>query len=133
MNQTFFNILYTTVTDIKRKTVYYVVEDDRSKVMDAFHNLHTNQKNALKDIIKNIATLGSKYKNPNIKPLKGFKNLYQIREGQNRFYYFTIIDEHIILFDHLIKKSKQLPHEIYISINKKREKYESEFRRQKQI
>ncbi len=127
MADIYFNILYETKYSPKKRTVYYVVEGKASVTLDAFKEMTSSQQKRLKNILTNLAEMGNKYKNSDIKPLKGCSKVFQIRIDQNRFFYFSLVDEHIILFDHLLKKKNTIQQDIYRTINKKKEEYERKF------
>lgn len=113
-----------------RKHVYYVVDNDGSTAMDGFSLLELGMRKSVKTLISKLATHDGKFHSKNIRhSLRGYKNLAELKIAFNRFFYFTVIDKHIIFFDFCIKKENRLSSEILASIDKKREKYEKAFRK----
>jgi len=107
--------------------VFYVIDNDRSVVMDAFSSLQDEEKKRIKDLIKKMVTVKD-FRSDKIKHLKGYP-FYEIRIFPHRFFYFQKSGNNIIFFDYILKKVNSFPDKVYKEINKKKEKYEQEFER----
>ena len=67
--------------------IYFVVENNKSKVMSYFQNLSDNEKDLIKDLIVKMASI-SNFKSPKIKyHLKGY-DFGEIRPMPHRFFFF---------------------------------------------
>ncbi len=111
------------------RRVFYVVENGRSKMMEAFNGLEMNIKDDIKDLISKMATHDD-YKSVKIK-----RNLYkygfgEIRPFPHRFFFFQKCGNNLIFFDYYLDKKKdKISDEIYKRINKRKVKYEKEFKK----
>ena len=109
-----------------KKNVYYVVENNRSKVMENFRILDDDKKDSIKTLIIKMATIKD-FKSPKIKyHLHGY-SYGEIRPKPHRFFFFQMYGDNIIFFDYVLKKVDSLSDKIYKKIDKKRARYEEEF------
>jgi len=108
------------------KKIYYVIENDRSQVMQEFYSLSEEEKDLIKDLICRMATV-QEFKSPKIKyNLKGY-NYGEIKPLPHRFFFFQKLEKNIIFFFYAIKKKNQFNDSFYKELNKKKELYEQEF------
>jgi hypothetical protein len=108
------------------KEVYYVVENRRSEVMDAFKKLNESEKTLIKSLINKMATVEN-FKSPKIiNHLQGY-SYGEIRPMPHRFFFFHKYDNNIIFFAYKLKKKDSLTDSIYNQINEAKERYEREF------
>ena len=111
------------------RRVFYVKEDGKSKMMEAFYNLEKDVKDDMKDLISKMAT------HDNYKSVKIKRNLHkygfgEIRPFPHRFFFFQKCGNNVIFFDYYLNKKKdKINDEIYKRIKKRKEKYEKEFKR----
>lgn len=114
----------------KRRNVYYVKDNGRSVVMDHFSKLDYDTKYEIITLINKLSTVEGKLNSKKIRhSLKNYPNLAEIIIDYHRFFYFTVLDNNIIFFDYHEKKKDALPTDVLNNIDKKRDKYEKEFRR----
>lgn len=111
------------------RRVFYVVENGRSKMMEAFYNLEKDVKDNIKELITKMAT-HEHYESDKIKwKLRGYK-YGEIRPFPHRFFFFQKCGNNVIFFDYYLNKKKnKINDEIYKRIKKRKEKYEKEFKR----
>ncbi len=106
--------------------VYYVLENNRSKVMDHFRQLSKSEQDLIKDLIIKMATVEN-FKSPKIKyNLRGY-DYGEIRPMPHRFFFFQRYGNNIIFFDYIMKKKSSLKDEIYKRLERDKERYEKEF------
>ncbi len=108
--------------------VYFVVENNKSKVISTFNNLPNKMKVFIKDLITKMATV-NEFVSPHIKYSIKHYNYGEIRPMPHRFFFFQKCGNNYIFFDYILKKVDSLPDSIYKSINKKKKVYEKEFQR----
>ncbi|MBN2060565.1 MAG: hypothetical protein JW882_09135 [Deltaproteobacteria bacterium] len=105
-----------------------MVENGRSQVMEGFKALDRDQRDAIKALIINMA-ITDDFKSPKINNhLRGY-NYGEIRPKSHRFFFFYVYGENIIFFDYKPKKVNSLGDKVYKEIDKKRERYEEEFKK----
>jgi len=110
----------------KPKDVYYVLENNKSEVIDAFRVLTNDEKDLIKSLITRMASYEN-YKSTKIKNhLKGY-SFGEIRPMPHRFFFFQKYGNNIIFFAYTIKKRNSLPDKFYRKLDKERERYEREF------
>ena len=111
------------------RKVFYVVVDGRSKMMEKFSCLDENMKDDIKVLISKMAT-HEHYKSVKIKWNLHKYNFGEIRPFPHRFFFFQKCGDNLIFFDYYFNKKKdKISNEIYKRINKRKEKYEKEFKR----
>ena len=115
----------------KRRKVFFVFENDRSKVDNGFSKLNGNIQELVLDLICQLATRTEKFNSPKIRySFVGFPKIAELKpDKHNRFFFFTIIDENIIFYEYKEKSGDKLPHKIVKEIDQKREYYEKEFKK----
>lgn len=109
------------------KRVYYVVENDISKTMDAFWSLSSDERDQVKSLISRMATTVDNYHSPYITyHLKAYE-YGEIKPRPHRFFFFQKYGNNYIFFGYYLKKCNSLPDKIYKRFNKDKERYETEF------
>lgn len=108
--------------------IYYVVENNKSKVMQKFWALDIDTKEEIKTLISKMATI-EKYKSFKIKYNINQYNYGEIRPMPHRFFFFQKCGNNYIFFHYLLKKENSLSDNIYKGINKLKVKYEEEFKK----
>ena len=112
----------------KINRIFYVVNNDRSEVMEEFHQLSQSKKYQIKDLICKMATRPV-YHSKKIKyNLKNY-NYGEICPQPHRFFFFRKCGNNIIFFACIVKKTWSLSDRIYRKINEEKEIYEEEFRK----
>ena len=98
------------------KTVYYIIENNRPRVMDKFRSALTpDEQDDVKSLISRMATREN-FQSPKIKwHLKKY-DYGEIRPLPHRFFFFKY-GNNIIFFDYIEKKTPSLPYKIYKNIN----------------
>jgi len=133
MNKLYSNIIYNEIS-IKaiygspKFKVYFVAENNRSKVISKFNELPTKTKELIKDLITKMATIKD-FESPHIKYSIHHYKFGEIRPMPHRFFFFQKCGNNYIFFDYILKKVNSLPDNIYKSINEKKKIYEKEFQR----
>ena len=108
--------------------IYFIVENNRSKVMDNFRRLENIEKELIKDLIIKMATIEN-FRSPKIKyQLKGYK-YGEIRPMPHRFFFFQKCGKNIVFFEYTPKKKRALNDSFYKQLNRKKENYEKEFQK----
>jgi len=106
--------------------IYYVVENDRSIVMDNFINLNDDEKDIVKALLINMATIKN-FKSPKIiYNLKKY-NYGELKPKPHRFFFFQKCGNNYVLFSYVMKKKNSLNDEFYKRLNKEKIRYEKEF------
>jgi len=108
------------------KDVYYIIENGRSQVKEAFNDLCDDEKDEVKSLITKMATV------ENFQSLKIRYHLKKYDFGEikplpHRFFFFQKYGNNIIFFAYEIKKKDSLGDSIYKRLNKEKERYEKEF------
>lgn len=110
------------------KDIYYVVDNNRSKVMESFQYLSEDERDLIKDLISKMATV-EKFNSSKINHnLKGY-NYGEIKPMPHRFFFFQKCGNNIIFFGYELKKKRSLGDAVYRKINKEKERYEKEFKK----
>lgn len=124
----FRELLKYSDTDYIRR-VFYVIVNGKSKMMQEFNKLEIDIKDNVKELIKKMAKF-EHYESDWIKwNLKKY-NYGEIRPFPHRFFFFQKCGNNIIFFDYYLdKKKNKITDQIYKRINRKKEKYEQEFKR----
>ncbi|MCK4529715.1 MAG: hypothetical protein KAU44_00925 [Candidatus Marinimicrobia bacterium] len=109
-------------------TLYYVVDNGRSDVIENLDKLDKTALNITKRLFAHMIIYDE---------CKSKKVQYRLRKHQygeikpmpHRFFFFRKFGNHIIFFDYRKKKSKSLGEEVYSLIETKMRKYEQAFER----
>lgn len=108
--------------------LYYVIENGRSHVIDSFKKLPQDMRELIIDLMIKMATIEN-FKSPKIvNNLHGY-NYGELKPLPHRFFFFQKCGNNFIFFDYRIKKKDSLGDKAYKEINKKKERYENEFRK----
>lgn len=111
------------------RKVFYVVENGKSKMMQKFYRLEKDTKDNIKELITIMATR-EHYESDRIKWNLREYNYGEIRPFPHRFFFFQKCGNNIIFFDYYMNKKKdRISDDIYKRINKRKERYEQEFKR----
>lgn len=106
--------------------IYYIIEDDKSDVMENFRGIESNIRDKTIDLISKMATIKD-FKSPFItNHLKGY-NYGEIRPKPHRFFFFRKLNNNIIFFGYVLKKKNSLKDIFYKRLNEEKERYEREF------
>ena len=106
--------------------IWFVVENERCKVLDSLEKIPKNKYDKIVDIISKMATLHN-FKNPSLKRnLKGY-GFGEVKPWGHRFFFFIKMGNNIVFFDYYKKNVDSLGDKIYKNIDQKRRKYEEEF------
>lgn len=108
--------------------IYYVIENNRTKVMDKFKSLPPDLKDLIKDLICRMATVNN-FKSPKITYNLQSYNYGEIRPMPHRFFFFQKCGKNYIFFEYILKKKDSLDDNIYKKINEKKVRYEEEFKK----
>jgi len=108
--------------------IYYVLDSNKSIVMENFSSLDEDTKKNIKSLIVRMAqndSFRSSYLKWNIHKY----NFGEIRPMPHRFFFFQKCGNNIIFFDYIYKDRDSLDDKIYKQINKRKKHYEKEFER----
>ena len=106
--------------------IYYVIENDRSRVMESFKSLSRNEQEQIIDLISKMATVEC-FRSDNIKMnIKGY-NYGELTPQPHRFFFFRKCGNNYIFFHYVKKKRWSFPDRFYRSLGRKKDVYEEEF------
>lgn len=106
--------------------VYYVIEGDRSQVMENFYYLGDTVKDRIKDLITKMCTVKDFRSDNIIYHLKGYQ-FGELRPFPHRFFFFQRCGNNYIFFYYYYKKRDSLGDRFYRGLERKKVKYEKEF------
>jgi hypothetical protein len=106
--------------------VYYVIENNRSQVMEGFWDLNDTEKDGIKALICKMATVKN-FKSDNIKYRLRDHSYGELRPFPHRFFFFQKCGENYIFFQYRYKKEDSLGNPTYKILEGLKEKYEKEF------
>lgn len=109
-----------------QKNIFVVLDRGKSIVLNKFNSLDSNTKDLVTDLICKIA-INKNYRSPKIKYTLHDYNFGEIKPIPHRFFFFQKGEDSIVFFDYVMKKTDSLHNDVYKKINKKKEKYETEF------
>jgi hypothetical protein len=110
------------------KDIYFVIENNRSVVMEKFNEIDSDQKDLIKDLICRMST-NQDFKSSKIKyNLRGY-SYGEIRPMPHRFFFFQKCGNNLVFFSYILKKKDSLKDEIYKRLEEDKRRYEEEFQR----
>lgn len=107
-------------------SIYYVVENNRSEVIEKFRDLGRDTQDDIKDLICKMATIKN-FLSEKIRYKLQSYDYGEIKPRPHRFFFFQKCGHNIIFFAYVLKKRNSFNNNIYKEINKKKERYEKEF------
>lgn len=108
--------------------IYYVIENNRSKVIEKLHRLPQKEQDQIIDLVSRIATVEN-FKSPKIKYNLKKYNFGEIKPKPHRFFFFQKCGKNYIFFDYQLKKKPKLDDKIYKEIEQRKKRYEAEFKK----
>lgn len=107
--------------------VFYVVDNERSQVMDGFREMIKDKKDETKDLIIKMATVKN-FKSNKIRWRLQSKYTYgELKPKGHRFFFFLKSEDNIIFFRYSKKKTHSLGDKFYKNTESLKRRYESEF------
>lgn len=123
-NEIFFKPIYGKV----KYRVFYVCENNKSEVLEAFDSLDENTKAQVSDLITKMATIEN-FQSKQIKyKLKSY-DYGEVKPKPHRFFFFQKCGKNYIFFAYREKKKDSLGNKIYSMLNNQKENYEKEFQK----
>ena len=108
--------------------IFYVIDNGKSIVIEKIVSLPQKDKALIKDLIRKMATIEDFKSNKIRFNLKGY-NFGEIKPFPHRFFFFQKCGKNYIFFDYKLKKTDKFNDKIYKEIDKRKKKYEEEFKR----
>lgn len=108
--------------------IYFVIENNRSEVMEKFHDIDSDKKDLIKDLICRMAT-NNNFKSPKIRYILRGYSYGEIRPMPHRFFFFQKCGNNLVFFSYILKKKDSFKDEVYKRLEEDKKKYEEEFQR----
>lgn len=109
--------------------IFFVIDGQRSQVIEEFNKLDINSKNQIKDLICKMATI-KEFKSVHIKYNLQNYNYGELRPFPHRLFFFQKCGNNFIFFQYKLKRKNSLGDEFYKDLNNKKAIYEKEFQNQ---
>jgi hypothetical protein len=107
--------------------IYYVIENNKSQVMDKFRDLTDDTKDEIKDLIIKMATIKD-FKSKKIRWRMHSKYSYgELKPRGHRLFFFIKFKNNIIFFKYAQKQKDSLGNKFYNQIEREKLYYEQEF------
>ena len=111
-------------------SVYYVIDNGMSQVMDGFAGMSDASKYEVKNLITKMLT-HEDYQSHKIRwRMQKAYSYGELKPRGHRFFFFLVLENKIVFFRYARKSSKSLGNKFYKGTERQKRIYENEFKRQ---